>query len=323
MNKDKSKVKDNSVIEKKSISFISQLFDGNGFDFLKDKRWQYVMLFFLAFIWGSSFILMKKGLQSFNAGQVAGLRIFLTFLFYIPFIINRYRKLNKGNLLFILIVGFIGNAFPAILFTLGQTELSSSLAGILNSLVPLFTLFIGFLFFKSKTAWKNILGIIIGLSGTIGLIYNGQEQFATGNLWYSLFIILATIFYSISANIIKEKLRGLDGLTIATLSFLVVGPFAGIYLCFTDLEYAFSTPNALENFKYIVFLALFSSFLAVALFNMLIKYTSTIFATSVTYIIPVFAILWGVLDNETISFIQILFMFTILIGIYLVNKRVS
>jgi len=323
MTKNISNIDDNSVFEKKSNSFISHLFEGSGLDFFKDKRWQYVMLFFLAFIWGSSFILMKKGLQSFSAGQVAGLRIFLTFIFYIPFIINRFRKLNRNNLLFILIVGFIGNAFPAILFTVGQTELSSSLAGILNSLVPLFTLFTGLLFFKSRTAWKNILGIILGLLGTVGLIYNGQEQFASGNMWYSIYIILATIFYSISANVIKEKLNTLDGLTIATLSFLVVGPFAGIYLCFTDLQTAFSAPDAFNNFKYIVLLALFSSFLAVALFNILIKYTSTIFATSVTYIIPVFAILWGLLDNETINFIQILFMFIILIGIYLVNKKVD
>ncbi len=179
-------------------------------------------------------------------------------------------------------------------------------------MVPLFTLFVGLLFFNTRTAWKNIVGIVLGLAGTVGLILKGEDQFETGNMWFSLFIILATIFYSISANVIKEKLKELDGLSITTLSFLVIGPFAGIYLCFLDLPASFQAPAAFNSFMYIVYLSLFSSFLAGIIFNVLIKYTSTIFATSVTYIIPVFAVLWGLLDGEQISLVQVLFILIIL-----------
>ncbi len=311
------------MIGKIRFPFLARFEDEHGFDFLIKRQWQFILLFIIAFIWGTSFILMKKGIETFSAEQVAGLRIFLTFLFFLPFIAKRARRLTKSNLRYILIVGFIGNAFPALLFTLGQTELSSSFAGILNSLVPLFTLFVGLMFFRTRTAWKNVVGIVLGLLGTVGLILKGEDQFATGNMWFSLFIILATIFYSISANVIKEKLKELDGLSITALSFLVIGPFAGLYLCFLDLPASFQSPDALNSFMYIVYLSFFSSFLAGVIFNVLIKYTSTIFATSVTYIIPVFAVLWGLLDGESISLIQILFMLIILAGIYLVNRKVD
>ena len=323
MKNHKSKVGFYSVIGKIRFPFLARFEDEHGFDFLNKRQWQFIVLFIIAFIWGTSFILMKKGLESFTAEQVAALRIFLSFIFFLPFIAKRLTKLSKDNFKYLLIVGFIGNAFPALLFTIGQTELSSSFAGILNSLVPLFTLFVGLMFFRTRTAWKNIAGIVLGLLGTVGLILKGEDQFATGNMWFSLFIILATIFYSISANVIKEKLKELDGLSITTLSFLLIGPFAGIYLLFLDLPLSFHSPNAFESFTYIVYLSFFSSFMAGVIFNVLIKYTSTIFATSVTYIIPVFAVLWGLSDGESISLIQILFMLIILAGIYLVNRKVE
>lgn len=289
--------------------------------FLEKRSWQYVFLVFIAFIWGTSFILMKKGLQTYSANQVAALRIFLSFVLFIPFIIKTFRQLSRENVLPLMVVGIIGNGIPAILFTTGQTEISSSLAGILNSLVPLFTLIVGWVLFKSSTAWINILGIIIGLGGTIGLILLGGSHLKHGNPWFTLYIILAAFCYSISANVIKHKLKDLNGVSIAALTFLFIGPLAAIYLAFTDMSAAWHSPGHLLNLGYIFILAFFSSFLAVILFNILIKYTTTIFATSVTYVIPVFAVFWGVLDGEKMSFFQILCMFIILLGVYLVNKK--
>lgn len=265
---------------------------------------------------------MKKGLQSYTNSQVASFRILFTFIFFIPVFIPRIKKINKGNIKSLLIVGVIGNTIPAFLFTKAQTHIDSSLAGVLNSLTPLFTLLIGIVLYKNHVKIINILGLILGFFGAVGLIYKGSPGgFEPQTAWYSSLILIATLCYGISVNEIKNKLHDLDGLSIASLSFMFVGPFAGINLLFSDLSGAFSQPHALANLGYIVLLSLFSSVVAVVLFNILIKYTTAIYAASVTYIIPIFAIFWGVFDGEKVSFQEILWMLVILIGVYLVNKK--
>ncbi len=289
---------------------------------LTKKKWQWAMLIFLAFIWGTSFILMKKGLQSYTNSQVASFRIFFTFIFFIPIFIPRIKKINKSNLKSLLIVGVIGNAIPAFLFTKAQTQIDSSLAGILNSLTPLFTLLIGLILYKSHVKLINIIGLILGFLGAVGLIYKGNPGgFEPQTGWYATLIVVATFFYGISVNEIKHKLHDLDGISIAALSFMFVGPFAGLNLLFTDLSSSFAHPQSLENLGYIVLLSFFSSVIAVVLFNILIKYTTAIFAASVTYIIPIFAILWGIFDGEKVTIMEISWILVILIGVYLVNKK--
>ncbi len=289
---------------------------------LRKKQWQWAILLIIAITWGTSFILMKKALMSFSNNQVASLRIFLTFLFFIPLIIPRIKKINKSNLKALLIVGIIGNAIPAFLFTKAQTRIDSSLAGILNSLAPLFTLIIGLLFYKSHVKFINIIGLFLGFIGAVGLIYKGGPGgFNMSNGGYALFVVAATICYGLTINEIKFNLKNLDGVSIAALSFLFIGPFAGINLLFTDLKGSFSQPEAMESFGYILILSLFGSVFAVVLFNILIKYTTPIFASSVTYIIPVFAIFWGIFDGEKIIIEDILWILVILIGISLVNKK--
>ncbi len=221
-----------------------------------------------------------------------------------------------------MIVGIIGNAIPAFLFTKAQTRIDSSLAGILNSLAPLFTLIIGLLFYKSHVKFINIIGLFLGFIGAVGLIYKGGPGgFNMSNGGYALFVVAATICYGLTINEIKFNLKNLDGVSIAALSFLFIGPFAGINLLFTDLKGSFSQPEAMESFGYILILSLFGSVFAVVLFNILIKYTTPIFASSVTYIIPVFAIFWGIFDGEKIIIEDILWILVILIGISLVNKK--
>lgn len=279
------------------------------------------MLLIISMIWGTSFILMKKGLQSFNNIQVASLRIFIASLVFLPFLLHRFGRIKQAHWVPLLFVGFIGNFFPAYLFTLAQTRIDSSLTGILNSLTPLFALIIGITFFRSQVLLINILGILLGLAGAVGLIYDNQTDLLHQSNLYGLYIVLATFFYGISVNLIKYKLADLDGITIASASFFIIGPFALLVLLFSGLPPAFQHPHAWENFGYIALLAVFSSVLAVVLFNILIKYTTAIFATSVTYIIPVFAILWGLADGEKITMDQVLWIFVIFIGVYLVNKQ--
>jgi drug/metabolite transporter (DMT)-like permease len=287
---------------------------------LENKAWQWAILLFLSLIWGTSFILMKKGLESYSHSQVAAFRIFFSFLFMLPITIRNIKVISRDNILSLLIVGFIGFAIPAFLFTKAQTRIDSSIAGMLNSLTPLFTMIVGILFYRSSARWVNIAGLFMGLIGAIGLMWNGDMNIFRGINGFALFIVVATICYGINVNEIKFKLVNLSSLEITSLAFLFTGPVAGIYLLFTDFTPVPETPDYLLNLAYIAILALFSSVIAVLIFNHLIKFTTTLFATSVTYIIPLFAIMWGIIDGESIRIIQLLWITVILLGVYLVNK---
>jgi len=287
---------------------------------LENKAWQWAILLFLSLIWGTSFILMKKGLASYSHTQVAAFRIFFSFVFLLPLTIKNIKVIRRDNIQSLIIVSLIGFAIPAFLFTKAQTRLDSSLAGMLNSLTPLFTLVIGLMAYRARAGWMNIVGLILGLAGAIGLMWNKDLNMLKGVNVFALFIVVATICYGINVNEIKFKLMQLTSLEITSLAFLFTGPIAGVYLLFTDFTPASQTPDYLLNLAYIAILALFSSVIAVLIFNHLIKYTTTLFAASVTYIIPVFAIMWGILDGENIRLIQFFWMAIILFGVYLVNK---
>jgi len=278
-------------------------------------------MLFLSLIWGSSFILMKKGLESYSFTQVAAFRLFFSFLFMLPLSIKNYRIITRENIDSLLVVGLVGFAIPAFLFTKAQTQINSSLAGMLNSLTPLFTLIIGLIFYKSKVKGMNVLGIIIGLIGALGLIWNRDIKILEGINLYAVFIVIATICYGINVNVLKYKLSNLTPVEITSVSFLFVGPIGGIYLLFTDFSGVTQTDHYILNLIYIAILALFSSVIAIIIFNALIRYTTAIFAASVTYIIPLFAILWGLFDGEQITLFQLMWMIVILIGVYLVNKK--
>jgi len=289
----------------------------------ENKGWQWATLIFLSFIWGSSFILMKKGLRSFSHDQVAALRLFISFIAFIPFGIKNLKKVNKKNIVSLLIIGFIGSGAPAFLFTKAQTQVDSSMAGILNSLTPLFTLIIGLIFYKSTAKLINAVGIVLGLIGALGLILqstNGGVIVDKFN-YYGLFIIIATICYGINVNQVRYKIKGLTGLELTSLAFMFIGPLAGIYLLFSDFSNALITNDYLLNLGFIAILAVVGTVLALVIFNTLIQHTSAIFGSSVTYIIPVFAIMWGLFDGETLSILQFFWIALIITGVYLVNKK--
>ena len=266
---------------------------------------------------------MKKGLRSYSHDQVAALRVFISFIAFLPFGLKNLKKITKENLLSLLIVGFIGSAIPAFLFTKAQTQVDSALAGMLNSITPLFTLIIGFLFYKSTAKLINAIGILLGLIGALGLIgfsTNGGNLLDNIN-YYGLFIVVATICYGINVNQVKYKIKGLTGLELTSIAFMFVGPFAGIYLLFTDFSFALSTNEYMLNLGYIVVLAVIGTVMALVIFNTLIQYTSALFGASVTYIIPIFAIMWGLFDGENITVWQFSWIALIFIGVYLVNNR--
>lgn len=288
---------------------------------LNKSGWQWTFLVFMAFIWGSSFILMKKGLEAYTYMQVAAFRLFFSFVFLIPLIIKHIHKFKRAYLKPLLIVAFIGTALPAFLFTKSQTQINSSLAGMLNSLTPLWTLIIGLVLYRRKAESHNIIGVFLGLLGAMGLMFKGQTGIFDEINIYALFVVVATMGYGTSVNEIKSHLGELGGIAITSMTFLLIGPLSGVYLLFSDFSAAKASGVAIPSLGYIAILAMFSSVIALILFNTLIKYTTTLFAASVTYIIPVFAIGWGIIDGELISPFQLLWILVIFLGVYLVNKR--
>ncbi|MBS1647793.1 MAG: DMT family transporter [Bacteroidetes bacterium] len=283
---------------------------------------KWFILFALALVWGSSFILMKRGLESFSSVQVASLRISLAALFLLPVLI-KYRKINlKKYGLGFLLAGVFGNLIPAFLFTKAETGISSSLAGMLNALTPLFTVVVARLFFKGKTSTMQIVGVLTAFIGALFLLSGDKNASGTDNLLYAFYVILATICYAISVNSIKHFLDDVNSVAASAWYFALTGPIALFILFNTDfLEVMQRNPNALNSLGYVAILGIIGSALSVIFFNYLIKVSGAVFASSSTYLIPIVAIFWGFFDGEVITIIQIAAIFVILGGVWLINKK--
>jgi drug/metabolite transporter (DMT)-like permease len=291
----------------------------------KQAHITWLILLGLALTWGSSFILIKQGLLGFSndSSIVGALRIVITFIVLLPLALLRLRRIKKNQWKILIVIGIISNAAPAFLFAKAQTGIDSNMAGILNSLTPLFTLLIGLAFFQLRPKWYNIAGVFLGLAGAAGLIhFNGEGGFIF-NINYAVYILIATICYAASVNIIKTYLEDLDAVSITAFSFAFVGFPVAIYLLFfTDfLGYLSESREAWIGLGYISILAVFGTAIALIFFNRLIKMTSALFASSITYMIPVVAIAWGITDGEKFGWGSFIWILLILGGVYLVNTK--
>ena len=224
----------------------------------------------LVLVWGSSFILIKKSLIYFTAVEVGILRITITFLFLLPIAIRSLRKIDSVHRNYLIISGIIGSFIPSFMFAIAQTGINSLLAGILNSLTPLFTLLLGLGFFKMKANWYNVTGVFIGLVGAMGLIYvSGGDQGFVFNIKYASFIIVAAICYAFNVNFIKIYLKQIDALTITALTFFYVGIPSLVYVLFFS-----EIPNkllfeeeSLKGLGYVSILAIAGTGIALIAFN--------------------------------------------------------
>ncbi len=275
----------------------------------------------MSFIWGTSFILIKKSLLAYTPLQSGALRISFAFLYFLPFAFKRIKRIKRKHIKPLLVAGFIGNFFPAFMFAYGETKISSTLTAMINSTTPIFVLIVGFLFYKAKVLKINVIGLIIGFIGTIGLIISDLSGFTFDVNIGALIIVLATFFYGINTNELKYKLHDLDGITVSAVSFSFIGLFAIGYFLTTDISASYHNPHFWLSTLSLATLAFFSSFIAVLIFNVIIKYTTAIFAASVTYLIPVFAMFWGLLDGETITILQIISIIIVFSGVSLVNAQ--
>lgn len=285
----------------------------------KNNKWLFLVI--LALVWGSSFILIKRGLVGLSAYQLGSLRMVFAALFLILIGFQSIKHIQGHHWKYLALTAFFGTFLPVYLFSLAQTEISSSVSAILNSLTPLNTLIFGILLFKIDFQRSQILGVFIGLIGSAVLILSGAASHPEQNYYYAILIVIASFCYALNVNFIKTYLADLKPLSITTGNFviLLIPAFIGLYVSgFFEAVHTEKTQNVLW---YIAVLGIVGTGLANILFFKLIKLSSPVFASSVTYLIPVVAFMWGLIDNESLTFVQLIGAFIILIGVYLSAKK--
>lgn len=274
-------------------------------------------LVLLSIIWGTSFILIKKSLLAFDFVELGALRIGISTLAFLPWVIKIWKDVDWSKLKYFFIVGVTGSGLPSFLYAIAETEISSATAGILNGLSPIFTFIIGILFFRTVFAWSKLLGVILGLVGASTLIIAGNNTDVGGNALYGLFIVVATICYAFNANTVKEVFQDTDPIQVAGISFFSVGiPFI-IYVLVSDIpNKIINHPDGLISFGAIMVLAIVGTVFSILFFYKLIQDTSAVFASSVAYTIPIVALGWGYLDSEAITMYHFIGLGFILLGVY-------
>lgn len=281
-----------------------------------------IILILLSLIWGSSYILMKKGLLVFSAVQVSMLRIVFSTLALLPFLPKAIRNLEKKDFIFIAFVGLFGSGIPSYLFPLAISHIDSGVAGIINSLTPVFVLFFGWLFFKTPLVKQKVLGLLLAILGASFLLFFKESAIKFELNHYAFYAVLATVCYGLSSNILKSKLSHVNSMELTSLSFALIGPFALIKLLSTDfLGIMEANPMAMQALSYIAILGFIGTALALVLFNYLIRKTDALYASTVTFMMPVVALAWAFLDGESLSINHYLGLAFILIGVYLTNRR--
>lgn len=285
----------------------------------KQLKWVYLII--LALVWGSSFILIKRGLVGLTPMQVGSLRIIFAALFLLLIGFKSLSKIQLQQWKYIAMTATLGTFIPAFLFSIAQTQIDSSVSAILNSLTPLNTMILGGLAFGLSFKKSQIFGVIIGLIGTFLLIINGAIHHPEQNYYFAILIIIASICYATNVNLIKRYLSDLSPLSITTGNFLVLLFPSLTVLLFSDFFEVISVGRVQHSVLYIIVLGVVGTGIANIIFFKIIQISSPVFATSVTYLIPIVAFSWGLLDNEMLTPVQFLGAFIILIGVYLSAKK--
>lgn len=289
----------------------------------QSKNQAFLTLVLLSLIWGTSFILIKKSLSAFSPSQVACLRMTISAAAFLPVLAFKHRDMDWSKLPFLLIVGLTGSGIPAFLFSTAQLHISSAMAGILNSLTPLFTFVLGVIFFKVAFGLYRLLGVLLGLIGAILLIAMASSgNLATGNAIYGLLIVLSSVCYATSSNVIGRYLKDVNALLISSASFGLVAIPLAIYL-FAGTDFLVrmeSMPQAWPALGYVFILSMLGTVAATIIFFRLIQQTSPVFGSMVAYLMPLVALGWGLADGERVGWPHVIGMAFILSGVYLSRR---
>ncbi len=287
----------------------------------QQQKWLYLTL--LSLVWGSSFILMKKALLGVTPIQLGALRMIFTAIFLLLVAFPSLKKIQKKHYRYIVFTSIAGTFVPGFLFAFAITTIDSSIVSILNSLTPFNTLIFGAIVFGFGFKRTQLYGILIGLIGTLILILKGAALNPDQNYWYAFLIIIASVGYAFNANMVKKYLNDLNALSIVTGNFLLLIVPAFIVLMFTDFfrNFDFNNKVLIQSLGYLAILSIVGTGIAKTIYNKLVHISDPVFSSSVTYLIPLVAIFWGVLDGEKLSPLQIFAGVIILFGVYLVNKK--
>jgi drug/metabolite transporter (DMT)-like permease len=288
---------------------------------MNTKQLKWIFLTLLALIWGSSFILIKRGLVGLNPFQLGSLRMIFAAVFLALIGFKSITTIPLQQWKYIALTALFGTFIPAYLFAIAETNIESSVTAILNSLTPLNTLILGASVFGLQFKRSQIFGVIIGLIGTALLILNGAIHHPNQNYNYAILAIIATICYALNVNLIKKHLSDLSPLSITTGNFLVMSIPAFIILCFSGFFEVIHETKVQHSVLFILILGVIGTGIANIIFFKLIQMSSPVFATTVTYLIPIVAFFWGLLDNEILTSVQFIGAFIILIGVYLSSKK--
>tara|TARA_Y100000992_G_scaffold299072_1_gene265278 strand:- start:2591 stop:3469 length:879 start_codon:yes stop_codon:yes gene_type:complete len=281
------------------------------------------LLILLSLIWGSSPILIKKSLESLGAFEIGALRLSFAAIVLIPFLFKNFKEVKKKDIPVLFISGIVGNVIPYFLYPIAQTNIDSGTSGILTSLTPFFALLIGVIFYKLKATKNNIIGLTIGFSGTAALILFSNNSSNNQENLYGLFVVLATVLYGINLNLVKYHLKHLKPVTITSFSIVLILPITLYILFFSTpfMEHVQNFNNHKNEFIYVFILGIFHTSVATLIFYNLIKIKDTVFASTVTYLMPIVAVIIGLMDGEIVNFYQLSGMGLIILGVYVNSKK--
>ena len=272
---------------------------------MNPEKEKWVLLVLLSVIWGSSFILIKKSLQHFNPYEVGALRVLIAGIILLPLAMLNIRKFPKKNLKWLILAAVTGNFIPMFLFPIAETEVSSSIAGIINSMMPIFVIIVGALLWKFQTTKRQVIGVIISFTGACILAFSGGEG-GEFKLIPILLLLLATLFYAISTTTVKSKLSDVPAkiLSAFVFSFVLILPSL-IALVFAGFFNNFEVNSGFwEGLGFVSLLSIFGTGLAMMLNYKLLSVSTPLFASTVTLLMPVVAIIWGLLDGEKLTLMQ-------------------
>ena len=288
--------------------------------FIQNK---YFLLIFIAIIWGSSFILIKKILPVFDPYQTGAFRAGLSGLLLSFIGFPALKRMSKKDIFWIALSGLFGNFLVVFIFPIAQQGVSSSLAGIINALDPIFTLVLGAILFGIRNRVIQYAGAIIGFIGAIILVYSSNLENGQNHLYYTVLLVIGSALYAVAALIIEKKLHHIKSTDISTgiytiwmVPSLFILSFSGF---FTDFDY--SQNETLTALGYLVFLTVISTTLVMFLFFKLVQDTSAVFVSTISLLLPVVAVIWGILDKEKFTVWYAIGGLLILISVYLIRDK--
>jgi len=289
---------------------------------LDSKVINWLLFVVLSFIWGSSFILMKEGLLALDAWQVASLRIIFSGLILSPLAFKSLREVPRKKMGVIFLSGVLGSLLPAYLFCIAEQGIDSALAGVLNSLTPIFVIIMGALFFQIRVPANKVWGIMVAFGGSVLLFFSQPGFEENSNFLYVILVVIATIMYGINVNMVARYLREIPSIRIAGLALTMNAIPALIVLYFTGyFKLDLHNHAVLASTGFAAILGVFGTAVASILFYILIKRAGAVFSSMVTYCIPIVAIGWGIFYGEEIGWKQMASLAVLLTGVYIANRK--